>query len=277
MYLDEFVLADNYKRRLVRWSGITELITFTDEQEKTKGWNKPPNLKDVWVNGSFGDTASVRRSQLVINKAQAFQDALMASDAYRMAAEKAKTTKRRRVFELDGGELDIDRYMGQQDECWVRVTRGLQRPVVRICVQLSASSGNDESSFAGVAALGTCCALLAEQAGCSLEILITMLLTTIENNGVRETGSVYCVKQADEPFNQLALLACGTPALFRYYQRGIDINVLKNGQIWYEPSVAPITALLREHLQVQHVLELAWRADKQQMFLDDFVKTLHDA
>lgn len=286
MVHEELVLEDLKRRQVVSFSGITELITEHDEAIKDKRWqpyDKGKYESSTWAHGSLGIADKTGRCLLfseppehVIAKAKAFQDALMASDAYRTASEKAQSTKRRRVFELDGAELDIDRYLGQQDECWGKVTRGLQRPVLRLAVNVSASCGNDESTFAGVAALGTCCALLAEQAGCSLEIMCAMTSHDTKA-GCLETAMIFPVKHADEPFHQDSLLCLGVPGLFRWYGFNIVDNAM-TGKTHYAMGYAKgITSPLRTHLNVQHVLEVAWKEDRQQMFLDEFVKTLHDA
>ena len=286
MQHEDLVLDDKQRRQLVHFSGITELITEHNEAVAAGRWQFYKNGEyrtGKWAHGSLKNVEKTEKCLLlseppahVIEKAKAFQDALMASDAYRTASERAKSTKRRRVFELDGGELDIDRYMGQQDECWVRVTRGLQRPVLRLAVNVSASCGNDEGTFAGVAALGTCCALLAEQAGCSLEILCAM--TSHETKeGCHETAMVFPVKHAEEPFHQNSLLSLGVPGLFRWYGFNIVDNAMTGTTHWGQGYARGATPALRAHLNVQHVLEVAWDNGRQQMFLDEFVKTLHDA
>jgi len=284
MHIEQPVLADNKKRTLVHFSGITEFVTTVDEGFAHKKWiNKHESLGASWNHGSLQTVAATRNCLLfaeppphVQKKAEAFQQALMGSDAYRMASEKAASTKRRRVFELDGGDLDLDRYMGQQDECWVRVTRGLQRPVVRLAMSGMMHGGNDEHGFAGIAAIATCCVLLAEQAGCSVEILATYLPHNMLPS-LDEAGSVFPIKHADEPFHQNALLALGIPGTFRHYGFGVDNNVISTqiGSGHGYPN--PMSKELREHLKVQHVLEVANTSHNQAIFLDEFVKTLHDA
>ena len=166
--------------------------------------------------------------------------------------------------------------MGQQDECWVRVTRGLQRPLIRLAVSGTASCNNDESAFAGVAALATCCALLAEQAGCSLEVIGTIIVTDALR-GTLECGVVLPIKHADEAFHQNSMLSWGIPAVLRYYGFCADHNLVTGKINGLHGYAKPMTPALREHLNVQHVLEVAWKNDRQQMFLDEFVKTLQDA
>ena len=283
---EDLVLDDKERRQLVHFSGITDLVTEHNERMQAGDWHPYQDgvyEKKQWAHGSLKNVKNTERCLLlgeppqhVIDKAKAFQEALMASDAYRTASERAQSTKRRRVFELDGGELDIDRYMGQQDECWVRVTRGLQRPVLRLAVNVSASSGNDESTFAGVAALGTCCALLAEQSGCSLEIMCAMTSHQTKA-GCYETAMVFPVKQAEEPFHQDSLLSLGVPGLFRWYGFNIVDNAMTGETHYGQGFPRGATPALRTHLNVQHVLEVAWDNGRQQMFLDEFVKTLHDA
>jgi len=286
MHKEDVTLSDGKFRQLLHFSGITEFVeTARDGLADGKTW-KRKGIEHHGAAWHHGTLASVKKSTEcllyakpaahVVAKAEAFKEALMASDAYRHASEKAQSTKRRRVFELDGAELDIDRYLGQQDECWGRVTRGLQRPVIRLAVSGTASSDNDESAFAGTAALATCCALLAEQAGCSLEILGTVVIASI-TPGTEEGGSIMPIKHADEPFHQDALLSFGIPAVLRYFGFAIDHNLLV-GEINYGHGVVlPMSQVLRDHLNVQHVLEVAWYKGKQMAFLDDFVKTLHDA
>lgn len=284
-YREDFRLPDKRRCELLHFSGITELVETVTAGFKHKNWEKKDShgSEAHWHFGTLGTVEASadcllysRPPEHVTKKAEAFKEALMSSEAYRTASEKAQSTKRRRVFELDGGDLDIDRYMGQQDECWVRVTRGLQRPVIRLAVSGTASCGNDESAFAGTAALATCCAILAEQAGCSLEILGTVCIHDLTDT-VNEGGTVLPIKHADEPFHQDALLSFGIPAVLRYYGFAVDANLL-SGQLNYGHGMArPMSKELRAHLNIQHVLEVAWDEGRQQMFLDDFVKTLHEA
>ena len=289
MHKEDVTLKDKGFRQLLHFSGITEFVTTVQEglenKEESKKWGRR-DIEDSSAHWHHGSLCTPEKSQEcllyakppahVVAKAEAFKEALMASDAYRHASEKAQSTKRRRVFELDGGELDIDRYMGNQDECWSRMTRGLQRPVIRLAVSGVASDGNDEDAFAGTAALATCCALLAEQAGCSLEILGTIVIANVIK-GTREGGSIMPIKHADEPFHQDALLSFGIPAVLRYYGFAADHNLLTGTVVNGHGVAFPMSAELREHLNIQHVLEVAWQDGQQKAFLDDFVKTLHDA
>ncbi|GAC1605155.1 MAG: hypothetical protein NVS3B25_34470 [Hymenobacter sp.] len=284
MHKEDVILEDKLFRQLVHFSGITELVDIIDDGLANKEWNRRSiDGRSSFTHGSLKSIDASRECLLytrppahVTAMAEAFKEALLASDTYRHASEKAQSTKRRRVFELDGGELDIDRHLGQQDECWSRVTRGLRRPLIRLAVSGVASGGNDETAFAGVAALGTCCALLAEQAGCSLEILGTLIPRgTI--SGTFECGPVLPIKHADEAFHQDTLLAFGIPAALRYYGFATYLNLCEGVVSSGFGSAYSMSAALRAHLNVQHVLECAWDEGRQQMFLDEFVKTLHDA
>lgn len=285
MHKEDVTLEDKGFRQLLHFEGITEFVNTVHDGLQNKKWFRKDtdDERPEWHHGSLRTAEKSKECLLysrppahVVAKAEAFKEALMASDAYRFASEKAQSTKRRRVFELDGGELDIDRYMGNQDECWSRVTRGLQRPVVRLAVSGTASCGNNEDAFAGTAALGTCCALLAEQAGCSLEILGTVIISKLIN-GTREGGALMPIKHADAPFHQDALLSFGIPATLRYYGFAVDHNLLTGTVVSGHGRAEPMSKELRKHLNIQHVLEVAWDNGRQQAFLDDFVKTLHDA
>ena len=300
MRIDQPTLPSGKKVYIVHHSSMHSLLDLVDDYETQQAELKKaadkkqeyyqrkarPDLDDKWTHGSLKTYAKTREClyyaqvpDTVREMARKFQNNLMASDTYRQASEKAQSTKRRRVFELDGAELDIDRYLGQQDECWGRVTRGLQRPVVRIAISFMAQAGNDESMFAGVAALGTCCAILAEQAGCSLEIIAVTFTqggyyTGLD--GMSEVGMVLPIKQPEEPLHQESLLICGVPGYFRFYgvhHKALDLPEGKGGH----GGASTMSKELKEYLGVQHLLECAWKEGQQQVFLDDFVKTLHDA
>lgn len=287
MYREDFILegTKNHRCELMHFTGITELVDTVTKGFETNEWSTAESHSEtpLWHFGSLGTAQASaecllysRPPQHVVAKAEAFRERLMNSDSYRLASENAKSTKRRRVFELDGGELDIDRYLGQQDECWGRVTPGLQRPVLRLAISGTASAGNDESAFAGVAALATCCAILAEQAGCALEILGTITIHNLTST-VKEGGVVLPLKHADEPFYPNALLCFGIPAVLRYYGFACDVNLLTGKIDANHGQAYPMSAELRKHLNVQHVLEVAWKDGQQQMFLDEFVQTMHNA
>lgn len=286
MHIEKAKLLDGV-RHIAHYNGLSEMLDVVDAAEEkcrlglAQRIGADPDLEGEWVHGRLNTYAATRDClryaavpDYIASMAEKFREQLMSSDTYRIASEKAASTKRRRVFELDGGELDIDRYMGQQDECWVRVTRGLQRPVIRIAVNFMAQCDNNESAFAGLAALGTCCALLAEQAGCALEIMAVCFTGQYAKDYV-EIGSCLPIKHANEPFHQDSLLVCGVPGYFRFY--GVHRATLGKLNGNGHGRASQMTKPLREHLGLQHVLEVAWNQKHQQMFLDDFVKTLHDA
>ena len=180
-------------------------------------------------------------------------------------------------------ELDIDRMMGGQEECWSRVTKGLQRPVVRIALQLAASAGNSENTFAGIVALAYGCTMLAEVAGCTLEV---MALCTGHNpkrpstdypRSTNEGGFIFPLKQPHEPVNLNQMLCVGIPAMCRWYEFNIQTNAIKGQNAMGMGEARPVTAALREHLNLQYVLEVAWEGQAQATFLDEFVTMLVDA
>lgn len=184
-----------------------------------------------WTFGSYGNA---ERSNAAIRSGNVSDSAW---EQYKLAAEKleaqceallkvGKSTKRRRRWSDEGSELDIDRVLSLDENCWVKTKRDARARVVKLGINSAVSCGNDESTFAKLAGLAAGLATVLTRLGYGVEVWDVCALN---EGGVYRTAQEHLrgckddkwiigatlMKASDEPVDPARIMACSIPGRFR--------------------------------------------------------------
>jgi hypothetical protein len=128
------------------------------------------------------------------------------------------TAKRKRKFGLDGAEIDIERYMLQNPEAWVRRERGQKKKTIRIFINYGYSAGTGDKSFAEGAVRGVALADVLTRLGHGVEIVASSFTTGADGKRIAINAML---KASDTPVDPQSLLVTCLPALSRVFEFGI--------------------------------------------------------
>lgn len=193
---------------------------------------KDKETEREWTFGSYGTEDASNAAILSGNVSdRAWEQFRIASDKLDVQCEAllkvGKSTKRRRLWDVEGSELDIDRVLSLDDNCWVRTKRDAKARVVRLGINSAISCGNDESGFAKLAGLAAGLANVLTRLGYGVELWDVCAL---EEGGCYEAASKHLtgnyskgkwivgttlMKASDEPIDAARIMACSIPGRFR--------------------------------------------------------------
>lgn len=149
----------------------------------------------------------------------------------------AVTKRRKRIFADEGADLDIDRYVHGDAECWVSMPRQKIKQGVKMFFNLCLNSGSDAKEFFTNMALFVTCADIMEMAGVKVELSAGF----VSNNSAENTKQ-FCVKTkvkaANMPLDINRMLTVGICGFFRYYGF-VLIDNLTQGKTRYGLGQAP--------------------------------------
>lgn len=225
---------EDEKQRFVDFGSSSNFVNVIDECVKN-GWsttktelkcirdNASSGQGDDWAFGSFKDADRTRTaaqlglgSESVINKIREIKKQIEYNKDLQILSHKKESYKRKRVYGLDGDELDIDRLLCGDPEHWQSTTKGKKDNTVTLGINMAQNGGADEDDFARIAATCICACDLLTTMGYSVQItgFISCLNAVI---GLGLTSCVFTLKDSMSPIDEARLSIIGAPGLYRAY------------------------------------------------------------
>lgn len=216
------------KSLIMRFESAADLVECVDTNVKNGYWRyHNSSSSDSWIYGREGyDTFQLNREAIL--QGRILQQHIDLIDRYKQEIyskrpelkdleHQAQLKKRRRRFNEDDGELDIDRYMSGDPAMFVKTTPTLQKGnVCKMHFDQATSCGNGFKSF--IEGMAWCIAMvdIIQTAGISVEL--TFGYTTQDCvQGVDFTNIHMVAKHAHEPVDVTKLMTYGLSGLFRKY------------------------------------------------------------
>lgn len=198
---------------------------------------------DALINGKATDR-QVETAQKIYNQ-------ISKSPFVLQLEQRAQSIKKKRVFSEDGAELDIDRVMCGDPMHWTRLTKGAQKPVVRIGANINGNAGEGEQRFIGVAAAAAVISDLVSRAGFSVEVYSC---STSQTDGARCYASLCCkIKQAEQPLDINRICSAGLPIILRHFSFTVRGNSLeRDGGLFSSTSIPKEFA---NELEFDHIID----------------------
>lgn len=133
----------------------------------------------------------------------------------------APSTKRKRVICDDGDEVNVERVLLGDADCWESRKRGKKRQFVRLGVQISTSWGSSEELFIRTATVATAASDVLEKLG-----YVTEIVGFAEHGRYGGSGALrgwnfitkVVVKSPDQRLDPQNVLVLGLPSFFRLFQ-----------------------------------------------------------
>jgi hypothetical protein len=177
------------------------------------------------------------------------------------------SVKRRRVRREDGAELDIDRAMVGDPQCWESRVRGKKKRVVRLAVQYSYVAAAKEQTFIDNAVLAAAASDVLTKLGYAVEIVAIYWARFGDRHGEEYLVTVP-LKEAGQPFDARRVLTTGLPAMQRRFTWGLmERFFVQNAGAAHRPRLSDVG---REHLGASAIAgqELRKTTDKQGFVFD---------
>ena len=279
-----FVRKDD--RQIVYFNSQYHLVDYIQGLHDQKGGvlSKKEDSDKQWVFGTEFDSPEKTRAAIeggmIGDKLKANTEIIMSAveglEELQVQNQAAKSMKRHRKYSDDGGELDIDRYLSGMEEHWYSVTKGLQRPVVRLGVNYAMSCGNSEDSWAWMGALVGIAAQMLSRAGLSVEV-VGLFSSHNLTDQCKESAVVYTLKEAMESLDIYRIMSPSAVGFFRYYGFGVYRHCFDgyvDDALGYARGTTPE---FKKILNLDHVLEISWGREKEknQKLCVDFLTSLH--
>jgi hypothetical protein len=148
----------------------------------------------------------------------------------------ATTTKRRRVRRIEGAELDIDRVMVANPECWESRVRGKKKKLVKLAIQYKYIGAAGEDVFITNAVLAAAASDALQRMGYAVEII--GLGWSYNQSRALEFVTTVDIKKPNQPLDIRALLLTGLPSLSRVFMFGAYTALGGNPSIQGTPDIS---------------------------------------
>jgi hypothetical protein len=131
------------------------------------------------------------------------------------------STRRRRVRSDVGDNVNVDKWLSGDFNCWDTTRRDARRLKVNLGIGGSLSCGNDESEFAKICATAAAAADLLSLLGYSVEINYAAMFHTggdfklLSEHKIEQLMILAPLKREGETLDVQRLLACAAPGLLR--------------------------------------------------------------
>ena len=174
----------------------------------------------------YGELGSWKKTEQYLRAGKGLPEVRKLARKYRHEFENTKLSeitqrvtscKRKRRYNDNDGDLDIERVMAGSDEYWSKIERNGEQKTVRIGVNFSISAGNDTISFSRTVALSAIFAETLESLGYGVEIYGCCLYRSsrARNKKYGEMGMTFPVKQVTEPLDFDRIYSIGLQGLLR--------------------------------------------------------------
>ena len=292
-----------YRKRAIIFENAQELVAFAKDANSSvdgadrgisgdRDLTQDANGGCVWT---FGTTAVEHQMDThdaihtAIEEGRTLPNLAEEVDRYRKIIvedmmESVKTeehnVKRRRVWAEDGAALDIDRVMCGDPDYWVKTQRnGVQR-VVRICINVSASGGNSESTFVRTLALSYVTAEMLERMGHGVEIHMVCSAHKMGHNSryqtvknLDEEAVVVPVKKSQEPLDINRIGFGAMPGYLRAVIPSIVCGVEKTN-VCFNGTCSVTSKEMQELLGSDVLIETMWGSGRQKREVRKFLEDL---
>lgn len=189
-----------------------------DEKDWRYGEYKTPELtRQALITGT-----PIQSHMRMYDKAKQRISSFNIEDAQTSAVKQV----RRRAFGEQGDELDIDRYMSGDVQCWQSKPAARKRTSIKVFLNLSVSQSMGAKTMMQNTALFASVLSLVEAQGMSSEILLGTIQRRIGGGYVNQYIAYFTEKQSFQYLDESKLLSRGAPGLYRWY----FFNVIKNMQ-----------------------------------------------
>ena len=164
---------------------------------------------------------------------------------------RAPSTKRRRVRRETGDELDIDRMMVNDPQCWESRVRGASKRLVRLGLGAVFSASEGDKRFLTAAGYATAAADVLERLGYSVEIKAVAQIVLPNIGGKLGLFSVI-MKNSQQRLDEYATMVAGLPGFSRDHLGGCFEHLL--GHTNFEGHIPKLTSEMKEALGVDYVI-----------------------
>lgn len=250
------------------------------EQDKLKKEHADPTSPDTWAHGD--DLRTYTNTMHALNELEMppqyltliseFRETLIAKDNIQALFKKAHTIKRKRIFQDEWAELDIDRLLSWDENHWSSMSRRGVRPTITIHCNNAKNAGSKEKDFFQTWALLAVVCEILNQAWVAVEVIgFDYCDRQSMDDSIGNTGWMYTIKKPEDPMNLHRIASSGLPGLFRSVLFTYFNAYVPRLTSWYGRPAAPSTEQQRT-LWIDHYF---WSIDIQNDWaVTDYIESL---
>jgi hypothetical protein len=256
------------------------------DKRYTRYVSNPFHKNDEWSLGTEFNTIEKTRealtkgqpAQATIKGIEEMRKKLLENETVKKTMEKGRSLKRQRKFEMDGGELDIDRVMCGDPEYWMKLQLGKKNNIIRIGFNFSMNCGNGEKEFYRLAAVASVMSDLFQVCGYSVEIMAASFTSGgVHGNGAPNiTGTIMPIKRADEPLDIMRVASIGIPGMLRKYGFAQYVTVHPGEPDYGLGQAQKSDEAFKQHFDINYTVGKGWCPDmnKSVLFVENIFKQL---
>ena len=222
------------------FNSITELLDTAKKSSLV--------LRHTTKKWQYGKLGSWKKTEQYLRAGKGLSSVRRISRKYRHEFENTKLSeitqrvtscKRKRRYNDNDGDLDLERVMAGSDEYWTKIERNGDQKTVRVGINFSISHANDTESFSKIVALSAVFAEILESLGYGVEIYGCCLYTSKgqRDKSYKEIGLTFPVKKVTEPLDFDRIYSIGLQGLLRNAKFRAEKHLTGGwGGICYTPS-----------------------------------------
>lgn len=229
--------------QLIIFDSPYDLCECVEKNYQSNAWHgsemayfKSPESNNVWQFGDYtpnlkSTEESLRNGMAPEQVRQIFEKSIEnlfdKRPDLKELSKQAMLQRRRRVFGIDGGDLDIDRVMCGTSEVWARNAKVKNAGrVVRIYFDIGVSAANDADHIINVISMMLAMADIIERGTMQCEIYMGVTNVEKQSTYIDCNGIIVKLKEAGQQIDIEKLLSMTSPAIFRYYMFSCYRNIL---------------------------------------------------
>lgn len=220
----------------VRYENLSDLISDCEANRVSGAWTNKLFIGSVSTHFTFGKdyptlelSFEAMRKGLICRK---YLDQIEVETSKLLDANpelyelfrSASQYRRKRKFAEAGDELDIDRYMGGEVECWQTSPRQLKKNAIKIFIAGGLSSGEDAQKFVNNMVQFSVMCDVFQRMGVGVEVNVGKASQMQRRQFIVEST---LIKEASSPLDVSRLMTSGLPAMFRYLSFYLKENFCK--------------------------------------------------
>jgi hypothetical protein len=203
--------------KVTRYESLADFIEKTAQMRPACGGR---GMGEYWRYGSYSTLLGTQVAAQAGDVKQSTLDSYMKvreelEPIFEELRSEMRVVSRKRVRRVcdDGDDIDMDRYMNRDMDCWVVARRGGKMQQITLGVNFAHLGCSDEKDFVEVAALAAAASDLLSMAGFPVEIRF------FANSAPGSEGFASCitfpVKKAEDALDTKAILTSSIPGMFR--------------------------------------------------------------
>ena len=213
-------------------------------------------------------------SKNLVNKILEKKSKFLELQSVQALLQKAKSSKRKRIYKDEGSELCIDRILCGDSNHWSVLTRGKKNNLVTLAINYAVSSGSNENDFVEMASLIAVSTEIIASAGFGIQVLALGSVHNITNK-IQEGGICFPLKKANEVLDIRKIACVGIPGLLRAYTFDIWSNLLRGTPASGLGQCFSTTQEIKDRLNIQYLFEKKWETEQDQVtIIDNLFKSL---